>query len=269
MDRYTDSFNEHSDSLRLKREVADRDDLNFAQSGVEVGRIRKHLPSEEIDPITGKRKKQAEIEAAVQRTLDWLLLNDAAYRQAHENLMGSIRSAQTSTQYALERVLEIQQAEQTIMDEILSNAAKLPDGTKVFKDKDGNVRSEDGTVIQPELAANIEWTGQEPSYEEYLAQRQRIEELEAYELELRGIEIEIGEIHERGNRDYEPLTPEELERDTDRVDELEKRAREIENNAQNQAPKHKTIDAPNEVHSLTSSGADLSGSLTINVTTKP
>lgn len=247
MEKYTDSFNEHSYSVRVKREAADRDDLNFAQSGAEVGRIRKHLPSEEVDPITGKRKKQAEIEAAIQRTLDWLLLNDAAYRQAHENLMGSIRSAQTAIQMALERLLDYLQLERSIMDDVLSSAAKLPDGKKVFKDKHGNVRNEDGEIIPPELAANIEWTGQEPSYEEYLAQRQRIEELEAYERELRGIEIEIGEIHERGNRKNEPLTPEELERDTDRVDDLEKRTREIDANAKAQLSKDTEATTSNSV----------------------
>ncbi|MEM8651529.1 MAG: hypothetical protein AAGF54_13430 [Pseudomonadota bacterium] len=268
MDRYTDSFNDHADSLREKREQADFDNLQHTLSGVQTGQQTKHGLNNEIGNSVSNGKGKS-VAASIRETLDWLLLNDAAYRQAHENLMDSIRSAQTATQTALEQVLETLQAEQSIMDEILSNAAKLPDGTRVFKDKNGNVRNEDGEIIPPEAAATIEWTGHEPSYEEYVAPRQHIKELEAYERELRGIETEIGEIHERGNRNDEPLTPAELGRDADRVDELEKRVRKIENNAQTQAPQHQAIDTPNEEHSLTSSGADLSVGLTINVTSKP
>ncbi|MEM8750721.1 MAG: hypothetical protein AAGF28_10485 [Pseudomonadota bacterium] len=145
--------------------------------------MRKHLPSDEIDPITGKSKKQRAIEAAIQRTLDWLLANDVAYRKAHENVLGAIRTAQSATQTSLERVLEALTFERSVMDEILASAAKLPDGTRVFKDRGGNVRNEDGEIIPAALAATVRWSGDEPSYEQYETQRKRIEGLEATEQE--------------------------------------------------------------------------------------
>jgi len=216
VDRYSDSFNEHSDGLLERREAADFDNLQHTLSGVETGQQTRHGLNNETDGSVsggGKRKSLAE---RIRETLDWLLLNDPAYRQAHENLMTSIRSAQQTTQTALDRVMSALAFERTIMEEILSNAAKLPDGTKVFKDKKGGVRNEDGEIIPLELIETIQWSGNEPTYEEYLAQRRRIESLEQAENELRGIETELGEIHTEATDEDNPPTIE-------RIDDLQER----------------------------------------------
>ena len=38
--------------------------------------------------------------------------------------------------------------ERSVMDDLLSSAARLPDGTRVFRDASGNVRGEDGEIIR-------------------------------------------------------------------------------------------------------------------------
>lgn len=268
MDRFTNSFNEHSESLRLKREVEDRDDLNFAQGDVEVGRMRKHLPSEAIDPITRKSKKQMAIEAAIQRTLEWLLLNDANYRLAHENLIGAVRSAQDTTQTTLERIMDALMHERSVMQDLLNRAAQLPDGTKVFKDKNGNVRDEDGAIILPEEAAAIEWTGSETTYEEYETQRKRVEGLEANERELRGIESELGEIHERNTRNESPLELEEKNADIGRANELEKRAQEIRINVANRTPERANALKGDDQHAIETEASSLMAKPTIGTAKK-
>lgn len=74
----TDSFNTMVaiESARLDRFAFD--DYRNAISGAETGRYRKHIKVDDIDPTTGEKKKSAE-----ERTLDWLLLNDAAYAKAY------------------------------------------------------------------------------------------------------------------------------------------------------------------------------------------
>jgi len=214
--------------LRIRCEAEDFDNLQHTLSGVQTGQQIKHgLNKQEIDPVTGK-KKEGSIVEAIQRTLDWLLLNDPVYRQVHENLMASIHSIQAATQSTLDRVTDKLANEYAVMDRLLAEAAKLPDGTIVFRGKDGNVRNEDGEIIRSELAASIQWSGNQPSYEEYLAQKQHIDQLEAYERELQGIETELGEIHSKANSNEDRYDKDELGSAQDRVDEIEKRIEEID-----------------------------------------
>lgn len=228
VESYSDNFNEHSDALREARERENFDNLQHTLSGVETGQQTRHGLNRDTggNGSNGKRKTVAE---QIRETLDWLLLHNPQYRISHENLMSGLRLAQSAAQTALGRVMSELQGARRIMGELFSSAAKLPDGTRVFKDKYGQVRSEDGEIIPPELAATVEWTGNEPSYEEYDTWRERIEELEAVDHELRGIETELGDIHERNTRINDPLTIEEKRRDTDRAKVLGERAWEIEN----------------------------------------
>ncbi|MEM1009621.1 MAG: hypothetical protein AAGJ35_11515 [Myxococcota bacterium] len=47
---------------------------------------------------------------------------------------------------------------------------------------------------------------------------------------MRGIETELGDIHERNTRNDEPLTIEDKRRDIDRANSLGKRARDLSDN---------------------------------------
>lgn len=249
---YTDSFNEHSDILRKKQERSDFDNLQHTLSDVETGQQTKHgLQKDEVDPFTGE-KKRGSVNGATKRTLDWLLLNDTTYKLAHENLITSIRQAQHDTQTVLERVTNELSGARRIMDELRASAAKLPDGTRVFKDRHGNVRGEDGEIIPSERAAGIEWRGGEPSYEKYQAQDSHIENLESAERELRGIDNELGEIHERNTRNKNPLTIEEKRQDIDRANALGERTLEIGDNLSQVMNNKPTIDHSENENALES-----------------
>lgn len=221
-----DFYNLHAEALSAQALAQDRNDYFFAISDVDVGRYRKHIQDKDIDPITGrKRDKVAE---AMQRTLEWLLLNDPLYRQAHDDLMTAIREAQSVTETALQKVLGELEIERTAYEEMLASAARLPTGERVFRDADGNIRTFDGEVISDERAETIQWRGDEPSYEDIKAKEARIKQLEQAESELRGIETELGDIHNGANQNDAPLSVDDLHGEKDRVDDLEKRATEIE-----------------------------------------
>lgn len=222
---------ESSAQAALKRQ-RDFDDLNHEISGQETGRNSRFLNGQ--NKKSGIYSKNTSEQFA--ETLEWLLLNNPQYRLAHENLMDALRDAQHKTQDVLERVLAELSQERILMDEYLSSAAKLPDGTIVFKDKEGKVRNENGEIVPDELAASIRWRGDEPSYEVYAASKNRIEELEAAEAELCGIETDLGEIHERNTRNNDPLSIEEKHADTDFANSLKERVEAIDVNLFNHAP---------------------------------
>jgi hypothetical protein len=227
VDGYSDSFNEHAERLREERGQDDFDNLQHSLSGLETGQQTRHgLSKDTSSSIFGDKRKS--ITEQIRETLEWLLLNNPQYKLAHESFMNSVHEAQHITQTALERVIAQLANERIVLDELLDSAAKLPDGTKVFKDKNGVVKNQDGEDVSAELAATIQWTGNEPSYEAYQAQTQRIEQLEARENELRGIETELGEIHERGNTNSVPMSEEDLNSETKRANALKERVNEIE-----------------------------------------
>ena len=149
-----------------------------------------------------------------------LLRDNPAYRQVHENLMSSIRTVQTATQTTLQRVDAALTDKQELWDSKMSKAARLPDGTPVFKDKHGNVQTLDGETIPPEQAARIKWPDDTPLLEDMLLLQQDILNLEAARDQLLGIETELGEIYDRNNRNDKPATPDAMKRDTDRADDL-------------------------------------------------
>jgi len=89
---WTDSFNEHAESLRAAREQQDFDNLQHTLSGVETGQQTRHGLSRDTSGSSsgGKRKSVAE---QIRETLEWLLLNNPAYARIHKAAMSSLRSA--------------------------------------------------------------------------------------------------------------------------------------------------------------------------------
>ena len=221
MTDYSDDFNEHADSLREEREQSDFDNQQHTIAGLQTGHQTKHgLRKDEIDPHTGE-KKRGIVEAIMQQTLEELLRNNPAYRKAYENLVSTIRTAQTAAQTTLKQVEAALADKQELWDSKMSKAAKLPDGTPVFKDKHGNVQTLDGEIIPPEQAAKIKWPEDAPLLEGMLLLQQDIFNLKATRDELLGIETELGEIYVRNNRNDKPATPDAMKRDTGRADDLE------------------------------------------------
>ncbi|MEM6890781.1 MAG: hypothetical protein AAGA74_16215 [Pseudomonadota bacterium] len=70
------------------------------------------------------------------------------------------------------------EAAQAELSEMMNSAARLPDGTHVFRDANGVVRREDGTAVENHLAGTIIWTGHEPSFEDVQAAKDRIDGLQ-------------------------------------------------------------------------------------------
>ena len=219
---HSDTFNKHAELSQALAEKLNRDDLNFAIADVDVGRIRKHLLGSEIDPLTGRKRDR--VAEAMQRTLDWLLANDPAYAVAHTNLMNSLRDAQVEAERVLNQLYEQLFAGQNHLEDILSNAARLPDGRAAFKYADGVMRDEDGNEIDTVLAATIEWRDSMPSGEEYDAAKERVQSIENAILEVQGIQTDLGDVYNRAMSEDNPLaSTEAVEAEAETVDRLRER----------------------------------------------
>lgn len=196
----------------------DIEDYNHSVSGADVGRIQRHGVGVEVDPITGERKGSAAQRAA--QTLDWLLANDLIYAQAYETATRQVNATFDRAGNILDQLLDERADVMDELAETLENAATLPDGRKVFLDKDGVVRDADGNAIDAELAAGIVWKDDEPSYEDIAALKKRAESLDATINDVRGIEAELGGLQGELSDNDAPATLE-------RIEDIEKRGRDL------------------------------------------
>ena len=225
VDGFLDSFNEHAERLREERKQDDFDNLQHSLSGVETGQQARHgLSKDTSGSVFGDKHKT--ITEQIRETLEWLLLNNPAYAEAHKAAMTSLRSAETTVTDALDRLLANLEKEQAIFNEMLERGATLPDGRKVFWDAQGQVKTLDGDIIEYDLATSIQWRGDEPSYEEVIEQKNHINDLQEGINEVRGIETELGGIRGELTNNEKPSTLE-------RVDELKERIGELQQQTEN------------------------------------
>ena len=162
---------EDNSKAAMDKRQRDFDDLNAEMSGLERGVAIRFFnnPDSERNP----RGKAARARNAQMSALDRMLA-DPAYRALYDQTMGKLRDAELATERALEDArADLMQAEAD-MDDILDNANRLSDGSRVFRDADGNVRREDGTLVTGPELDEIVWKDG-PTYEEYEAQRTRLE----------------------------------------------------------------------------------------------
>lgn len=156
-----------------RRKRQDVEDLDNEIAGRDVGRRARFLGGKtRSDEIEQKRREER---AFQNRLLE--LLNDPIYRAKYLQVMHTLTDAERATEAAL---ANIDKNIARLLGEISAmedRAARLPDGSLVFRDANGIVRRANGIVVEDDLAATILWRGNEPSYEGY---RKRQNDLAAY-----------------------------------------------------------------------------------------
>lgn len=178
----TTSF-DPEDAKRVAARQQDFDDLQNELAGRETGRQERFFPADDRSPKDQRRKHESE--QAVRTALD-VLLADPIYRARYDEAMTRLRDAEQTTEAALDRIAQmIGETEETIRD-MEDRAARLPDGTMVFRDANGVVRRADSSVVEAYLVDTIIWTGNEPSFEDYRGQQDQLAGLEASRTEVEG-----------------------------------------------------------------------------------
>ena len=168
---YRDEFNiiTKAQSERLRQQ--DLEDLNHELAGVDVGRIRRFLSPDAFDAINGQSKAKSRLDDFIHQTMLDMMLMDQEYRQLYDDAMDRLRALEEATQRALDKAQAELVKSQEQLQQTLDRAAML-DGERVFKDGQGNVWTEHDQRVKQTDAERIEWKGNEPSREDYLADRE-------------------------------------------------------------------------------------------------
>ena len=141
------------------RRRQDFDDLQNEFAGRDTGRMQRFLSRDAFDQMDRRKAKERE----VVRNLLQILLEDPVYRDRYERVRGALDKVAAATEKAVARLKEQFIVAEHELAAIQDRAARLPDGSRVYRDADGVVRREDGSIVDLALVATIRSPVMEPS----------------------------------------------------------------------------------------------------------
>ncbi|MCW2248062.1 hypothetical protein M2352_003696 [Azospirillum fermentarium] len=135
------------------------------------------------------------------------------WEETFERVNYFVNTTAEATEIALEKARQNQITAAEALKTIQNQATVLPDGRRVYRDKDGNAYTEDGAQIPATDAARIKWAEGSPSWESYQAAneaneqaRLSVEEIERFQQRLQATQALLSKAKP------ESLSQEELER---------------------------------------------------------
>lgn len=141
-----------------QRRTQNLDDFNNEMAGRDTGRIKRFgFDQARQDAIQDKKRKQSAFEQ---------LMMNAVYREAWTSALNALNQAEEAVYHALIQASDTLHHAQRQYQELLDKAALTADGQRVFKDKHGDVYTEDGDKLSADEAAQIDWRGNDPSRED-------------------------------------------------------------------------------------------------------
>ena len=165
-------FEQYNKADRLKRSDQDAYDHQNEVAKRDTGRLKKFMVNGDA-PTVQKQKKEGEKRFVLSALA--ALLNDPEYAALYNETKGLVAKAMGITEEELDRA---HQELGTLTDQrnnMRGDANRLADGRIVFKDKNGNVVTEDDEVITDQvLLDSIVWKNDAPTYEEFVANRDAI-----------------------------------------------------------------------------------------------
>lgn len=202
--------------------MAERDDLHqaalqkravdFADQQAELG-DHNGGKAERFTTATEKARRQRarqgrSTEAGL--SLHQRLMLSASYHAAYERLGEVLAKAEQAIAGALSQSAERLVALRQAMEAVRENAARLPDGTRVYRDEEGRIWSEDGRNFD-HMGDVIVWPENASGLSDFTGARDAIEAEIENSARLRRIEIDIGEIRDRYEDDENAMTRDEIE----------------------------------------------------------
>ena len=192
----------------IERRERDRDDLNNEMAGREVGRVRRFLP-EGSDPASLRKRRERERE--YRSRLMALLQSSTAYAALYQETKDTLRKAEAATEIALAEARDRITGAQEAVAGLRDKASTLPDGAQVYRDAEGNVRTEDGTLVEGDDLDRITWREGAPSYEDIAAARRAAADAQAnYDAILRYQTDVLGRARDRLTDEDNPPTMDEI-----------------------------------------------------------
>lgn len=213
MKSYLTDFNEISKALAEQGRAQAVHDLNNEMAGRDVGRISRFLGENHAETISERRRGKD----SSGDILDLALLPAMTFDELYDYAGSRLHDAETATERALDRAEASLSTSRHALETALDRAATLPDGTRVFRDEDGQVWNEHRERIDPALAATIEWQGYEPDYETFLIRRDAVIHDQDRIDAIRGYQVTLGE-HRETLQDKGNLTRDDIEDLIERIE---------------------------------------------------
>lgn len=189
-------------------------DLGNEAAGREVGRISRFLGENTAETVNARRRGKDDGDDA----LDFALIAQQSYEALLNDTWDRLRDAETAAERALQQAQDELTASTAALQTTLDRAATLPDGTRVFRDEAGQVRTERREAVDPDVAASIAWQGYEPSYETFTIREDAVSHDQQRIDTIRGHQVTLGEYRER--MDEGDLSRDELEDISDGIDRI-------------------------------------------------
>lgn len=210
MAEINDEFDEKARAAADEHKKMEFEDLQRELMGVEGPREARFLDADIRD--SRDINKRGEKDARRMSRLQLLLLQDPAYAALYNETFDKLRDAERAAEIALASAILTRDAVQRSLQEMLDRAPRLPDGTRVFRDAQGQVWTEDGQLVDPAVAEGIQWRGDEFSYEQYLAQKDTLQSVEDHIQALTHYQINVlGHVRDRMSDKKNPVAKEEME----------------------------------------------------------
>lgn len=215
---YSDEFNIITKAQNDLLHQQGIDDLNNELRGTNVGRMARFLSPEARDVVSGENKGKKEFSDLLHLTMLDTMLMDDEYRQLYDDAMDRLRALEEATQRALDKAqIELEKSQKQLR-ETLDRTAML-NGVHVFKDAQGRVWTEHDQRVEDSDADRIEWKGNEPSREEYHADRARNHTTQQSVGDIRKYQTDaLGDARERLTDEDNPLTKDQLDGWADRLE---------------------------------------------------
>lgn len=191
----------------LSRAEHDRMDLGHESAGLEVGRIHRFLPDSARPDPTGKRAGREERALSALMTL----LQNPSYAALYNETLDQLRRAEDAAASALAKATDLMDQADSTLEKARIGASTLRDGTRVYRDADGNARTEDGRVIGGHERDQITWRAGAVSYEEFLAHRKAAEDARRAVDDVRRYQVDVlGRARDRLENEDHPPSEKEL-----------------------------------------------------------
>ncbi|MBL4808286.1 MAG: hypothetical protein JKY31_13540 [Rhodobacteraceae bacterium] len=217
----TDGYFPDKDLKRTVSEIrraGDFDDLQNELAGRETGRNQRFLGKGNTETQEARRRKpQDQLE---QTLLQLLLQNDPIYAVQYGSVMDLLGRAETVTDIALAQAEADLALAQEAVSMTLDRANKLPDGTAIFKDRNGSVWTADGQLLKGDDLEGVFWNASTPSYEDYLKHKKAADGAQYQMDALRLYQVDVlGKSRDLLTDPDNPSSLEELEELKKRIEE--------------------------------------------------
>lgn len=199
----------------LRRRREDERDFNAEMVGIDNGKLARFLTGEERERRRDERRGEGSTRSERERLsrLQMLLASNPAYAKAYGQTMDSLRGAEEATDRALLKAqARLDEAKRKLQD-TLDRAARLPDGTRVFRDKWGQVWTKYGERLSEADSAGIEWRSGHPGYEALTEDREAVQDSLTRLEALQGYRVDtLGRVRDRMTDQDNPPSVAEMEK---------------------------------------------------------